>query len=475
MWVVIAVAAVVAAGGAPSASQAPEQGALSAPDPGPVRPDAAGRLVDGVPVPPFGHSLERIDGKFVSTDEFMAAHLAAWPGPLNAPTAQLPLAIGRWTGGPYANDAGRRWVEQINAWYSEGTAAGLHQDTFRSYDNNHSSLGKNAFPQLRFEEPVAAFNRLADTVFLPRVTMGVQSYGIKGSSVIEAHSRAMLRRYATPGSHVLPIQKAYKLFYEHNFLFIAPAVGTFKNGEDAFAFLSPFYVHSVGASGTDAKLLKPFVFASAALPPALKTRILRQGLYVPILHYLFKSHIAGDLLSPDAHLPAYALPPEAADSDTSSQFLDGMIYAAHRLTHIPPVCRIRTTKVTVDADEESRYDASAYFEDNTYAITAALRKGQTLILDIDLRFSWTDTHEAIASYHTAVLRGGADIAKLQPDGSQVRITIPWAITNNRTDLRTDILLLVHDGDYFSAPAYISVRHLHPLDPIVLGIRKQPVR
>lgn len=429
------------------------------------------RCVEGIPVPPFGASLE-LSGKhgFVPNEGFAFDHLAAWPGPSPTPEAELPLAQNRWSG-PYKNTAGQRWVEQINAWYRDGQAAGLTQDTFRSFDNGHSGLPLGSYPQMHSESPVAAFGSAWENIFRPRVTMGVQSYGSEGSSVIEAESRRLLRAFYETKPDKPGFQRFFRTFYENNFLFAAPAVGSYSLDNDVFAFLSPFYLHSIGASGTDARLLKPLVLASAALPPGIKTRMLRNGLFVPTLMYLFKSHIAGGIKSPEAHVPAYTLPPEATDDfEGPSPFLDGLLNAAHGLAHIPPVCRLKIVNFDLEAEEGHDYGGRAYHEDNTYAFTGALRQGQTFALKVDLRYSWTDEDRPIKAYYAKVLRGAGTIEPVNAEQSVLKITVPWSPTDNRRNFRTDILLLVHDGSYYSAPAYISVRHIHRLDPVTRGIR-----
>lgn len=432
------------------------------------------RLVDGIPVPPFGEALKpRDDTDFSRAEDFVRSHLESWPDSLAAPTGKMPLFYGKWTRGPYRNPSGERWVAQVNAWYQEGSAAGLTQDTFRSFDRNHSSIRLRGYPQMKHEKPVESLEELLEVVFLPRVTMGVQSYGAKGKSVIEERSRKTLRSFYAQEDSGAPFLRSYRLCYESNFLFVAPAVGSFAPDKDAFAFLSPFYLHSVGASGSDSKLLKPLVFASAALPPDLKTRMLRKGLFVPTLMYLFKSTIAGDIRSPGAHLPAYALPTEADDdSEAPTPFLDALLESAHGLTHIPPVARLRMERVSIEAEGDRDYDGRAYYEDNTYAFTGALRQGQAFELTVDLRYSWTDEDRPVVGYHTSVLRGEASVESLNEEQSVLNIRIPWLPTNNKDNLRTDVLFLVNDGTYDSAPAYLSVRHLHRLDPITLGIRSR---
>ena len=171
-------------------------------------------------------------------------------------------------------------MARINAWYEEGTAAGLWQDTFRSFDDGHSSL-RQVYPQLTFLEAIRTYHDPCGGIFGPRVTVGVQSLGVRDGgtwAVADYAARSAIRAAHETGS-VNPVQSQsfYRLLYERNFLLVAPAVGSFADTADRFRFLSPFYLHSVGRSGTDARLLKPLVFAAAALPPDLKTRMLRQG------------------------------------------------------------------------------------------------------------------------------------------------------------------------------------------------------
>jgi len=398
--------------------------------------------------------------------------LSSWPPPLLRSDSAPPLTFLEGAG-PYSNEAGRRWVEQIDAWFDAGEAAGLSQDTFRSFDDGHSGVRLSNYPQLNSVKPVPGFGHNGTFIFPERVTFGVQSYGAEGLSVIEAHTNAIIRGFYESKLSDVGFQKFYQTFYDYNFLFVAPAVGSYSDTQDTFSFLSPYYLHSVGRSGSDARLLKPLIFASAALPPDLKTRALRTGRYVPTLMYLFKNAWLGDLRSPQAHCPAYALPEEANDDWTGpAPFLDRLVQSAHELSHLPPVCAVAVDSIIVEASEDYDYADRAYSEISKYGVTGALRKGQTFRLTVDLSGSWTDGGRSIAQYHVSVLRGQATITPLNADGSALELRIPWTLPGKTNGRRTDLLLLVHDGTYHSAPAYISIRHINELDPLVRNIPAQ---
>ena len=397
------------------------------------------------------------------------ALLREWPEAIGS---KDPLKYDRWAG-PYQNGAGKAWVDQINAWHREGTAAGLGQDVFRSFDNGHSSLRAGYYPQLTFESPVASYFNICDAVFGPRVTMGVQSFGIPKAgqgtiSVIEMVTQQAIASVLATGTLArVPTQRFYRMFYERNFLFIGPAAGSYAEDADKISFLSPFYLHSQGASGTDAQLLKPIVFAAAALSPRLKTRILRGGLYVPVLMYLFKSSITGNMRSPEAHMAAYHAWIEEAEKGHTGRapFLDRLINSAHDLNHIPPVARMRILDAQVERGMPSH---RPYMEYNIYGFTGALREGEKLELIVDLSGSWTDANKIIKRYYAEILRGAGTIEFLNREGSLVRVTIPWMRNETLANFRTDVLLLVHDGTYDSAPAYISIRHIQNNELHLLG-------
>lgn len=148
------------------------------------------RTVDGTVVPPFGGSLENLDGTpFSWSKGYLLDHLVTWPEFPSAPDDKLPLADGKWTGGPYRNSSGKRCIERINAWYREGTGAGFKQDVFRSFDNGHSSVLPGAYPSLRIETPVAQLSPVWENVFRPRVTTGVQSCGSAGRLTCDSAGR----------------------------------------------------------------------------------------------------------------------------------------------------------------------------------------------------------------------------------------------------------------------------------------------
>ena len=406
-----------------------------------------------------------------------SAWLNSWPEPEQAEYNALPLIYDKYVG-PYKNPGGEAIVEWINSQYRSGEAAGLMQDSFRSYCNNHSRLRTEFYPQLRVVTSTNGGNIFANLLVKPRefvfndyVTFGVESHGYSDKqisnngkcSVVEAYTRILVGESEAIDSknnvNPLSIQEAW---YTANFLFTIPALGIMNSkGEDRALFCSPYILHSIGASGTDSKLIKPIVLAAAALPVALKRRIIKNGLYIPTLMYLFKSYITGDLKDSNAHRSAYTLPAEAWNEQARDvPRLASMIENANSLTHIPPVPNISYLKVELTHPSKSRPETFSHQGRLSYL--ALLHCQQQLKLVIDLSKSWSDLAEGqkIISYYHKLMRGPGSVRKLNKEGSLLEIIIGWKRLPE-FDKRTDILILVNDGTYDSSPAYISVNHVFP--------------
>lgn len=272
-------------------------------------------------------------------------------------------------------------------------------------------------------------------------------------------------------------QEYFKKYYENNVLFVSPSIRSFSQG-DIFTTLTPFIINSDGASGSDSVLLYPIIAASASISPTLKDRILASKTLVPTLMYLFKSSYY-DYEDPNAHHVSLKMPSEYLDKKLDpipgkpvnyqyeiapsdpAPLLNKIIENAKNLTHIPPIARMKVYDVVVTNTGTRDYKIPNFYEDLTYLFKSALRDGENIEFVVDLYDSWSE--KEIKSYHFKLLRGNAVIEKMNPDGSILKIKIPFQKKDTRLDTRTDILLYVNDGKYNSAPAYISVKHLQTVE------------
>ena len=434
-----------------------------------------------------------------------------------------PLVFKDWDK-PYNDEAGKGVVALVNQWFEQGKAAGLSQDTFRSFDSNHSKVGA-VYPQLTFAKPLPNYAELRPMIMADRVTFGVQSLGFHQSvfdepmAIKEFHDRCQILSAVAPDFLESKIgmtragvdTRFYRALAESNCLFVSPTVWNYKIREDGshydnVSFLSPFSLYSVGKSGSDSHLLKPFLYAAAALKPEVKLRMLRTGTYVPSLLTLFRERLGGgDLLQAKAHPSSVGLPKEAG-------FLKELVNAAQALDTIPPVTQLALVgePKLKTADREK---AAVYFRHEGPVVRVSLLPGQAVEFVVDASASWVDSGQELKGTKAKVLRepGGAETLQQQLDALLVkyterhplveqararmtkaktkqsevvavpgkahhwRVKVAWQAQSSGTGLkRTDIAVLASDDAHDGAAAYITVRHLQPGErwlPVSLASRE----
>lgn len=408
------------------------------------------------------------------------APLSQWPDPPSPKVSADVTSIGDQDGW-YHSTSGTAWRNTLNSWYQQGIGAGLVQDTYCSYDNNHASITQVYYPQLPIASCVGDYTNATANIYDRRISFGNQSYGAKGTqyfeyytaATIEYNFRSNVYSWYKNGSSGTDWLSFYQGFYENNFFFIAPACDTNALGADKFTFLTPYYMHSVGVSSSDCTLMRSFLYISAAMPPALKTRILRKGLEVPTIMYLFKKSFTGDIKSPDGHIPTWSQPAEALNTATSTPQLDRMLNGANGLTHIPPVAKFTVQSATFSTAPGTSYSRGGYYRSSPYAMVATLRQNEKIVVTLDLSSSIADDGYTVSAYSASFIRGGGTIEYLNPQRSQVRITIPWRYSTKQQDLRTDVLLTANDGTYDSAPAYVSVYNIQAFATGYFGLASYP--
>ena len=150
----------------------------------------------------------------------------------------------------------------------------------------------------------------------------------------------------------------------------------------------------------------------------------------------------------------------------------------------------------------NRREDKVFVKDHGYLITAALKEGQALDLEIDLSGSWMDEGRSMKGTFGMILRepesgataeeelkrllvkyterhpsiiqlrkrieeakgNGSSLTKVDGEKGRYRLRVSWQRASSAEALkRTDVALLVNDGDYDGAPAYISIRHLQTSD------------
>ena len=358
----------------------------------------------------------------------------------------------------------------LRQWYKEGTAAGNHGDLYDNRDHGHSFMNFQTFPQLTSviycdEAQKRQFHWGLQRLFLYNgICIGNSSTALTSSPLWRCQGRLALTE---PGVPML-----LYLQYVRNHLYMYPVHVDNNPGHngaggkghgDVLPANTPYIVLSQGSSGSDRVFLDAFVAALAALRPEVKRDLAASGTLMATLQMVFRTSnrcVAKpeDYLTGKAHPTAF---------DGSQVDAEKMVTLAHDIQPdvLPPMIQLKVV------EEDRGVVGRDYFDigpreklfDTPCAIARIVKSTKYEYRMVLSAQGSKDLRDKPLTYHWAVLRGDETrirINKLNASGSKVELIVPYHERrpiwpgNERESNRVDIGAFVHNGTYYSAPAFI---------------------
>ncbi len=397
----------------------------------------------------------------------------------------------------------------LRKWHSEGTAAGNVGDLYDNHDGDHSNMGYENFPQLtriEFDKPVIDMRMhsgFQGIFFYNGVTFGNSSTALVSGPFWRSQTRLA---YTNPRNvSILYLQ------YTSNHLFMYPehrdhdpgrnGGGTDEKGEkkpdgfgDVYPTNTPYVITSQGSSGSDRPFMDAIAATLAAFQPETKAVLTKHGLIAPTLQMIFRranKNIADDkeYLTGKAHPTIF---------EGGNVNVPGMVKLAHEMkpTNVPAIVQLRV--VEEDNGEPGRdymdvndgpyaprgpgtgrrqglpapelAPASADREklfDTPCAIARVFRTAKYWRRMVVSAEASKDANGQALAFHWSVLRGKAEEIKIKPLNdakSVVEILIPYherftfeagAPAAKIETNRVDIGCFAHNGNHYSAPAFVT--------------------
>ncbi|MEM1363562.1 MAG: hypothetical protein AAGF94_17945 [Pseudomonadota bacterium] len=350
----------------------------------------------------------------------------------------------------------------VNRLYAAGKAAGLSEVLYDNRDARHSSLKPAAFPQLRQLAYAPEFSRhsrgLAGPFLFDKPVIGNASVALtKGP-----FRRSMPRLAMNNNRSVAFAQSAYA----NNQLYVYPEHRDHdpKNG-DLFPAHLPYFVISQGSSYSDRPFMRALTLTYAAYPPETFDTLRANGLLASTTQMILRRSLKQvksdrDYLQPSAHPTAFdkeMLRPAAMVSLASSMSADA----------VPPRVKLR---VIEDLEGRPGVDFLARNMSQTIftssgAIARAWRSFAPQQRMVISAVDTTDPNERDLTFHWRVMRGNSDKISITPSGpgnSNAEIIVDWHDAedlkgpNDLSPRRVEIAVFAHNGEFFSAPAFITI-------------------
>ena len=365
--------------------------------------------------------------------------------------------------------AGSEIGDLLRRWYAAGTAAGNIGDYYDNRDGGHSQLGLTRHPQLQklayTEAQIKSRTNWGGQlrVLAPDVVFGNSSTARPASS-----------GGSNPREFYVSSQRVNILFnqYTRNNLYIYPEHQDYDPGHngvgggygDLFPINTPYLIISQGSSGSDQPFMRAVAYTLAAFRPDVKQKLKESGFLMPTVQMLLRissRRVANntDYLTGKVHPPVFQ-----GDNVNTRK----MVEAAHNITlsNLPPMARIRVVKEDMpvlgrDYFEPGRNEKLA---DSPAAVGRVFRgSAGTRKITIDASGS-TDLNGKPLKFFWSVLQGDANQVKinyLNEEQSMAEITVPYfdrfpvKVRPYIETNRVDIGVFVHNGTYYSPPAFLT--------------------
>ena len=353
----------------------------------------------------------------------------------------------------------------LNRRYDTGDAAGNHGDLYDNRDNGHSVLTRESFPQMSHTEygteaQAADVHYGVNSQFLfNAITVGNSSTAVTSGQLWRSLARLV---QTTRGL----ADRAY-LQYANDHLYIYPEHRDHdpENG-DLFPANTPYMIVSQGSSGSDGPFLGAVGSILAAFKPDVKKFLRARHLVMPTVQMIVRSGLKSvrthqDYLSAKAHPSVF----EGPDID-----LKKMVNRAQRLRleSIPPRVQIAVvdeSRPRPGVDYFGPTSADEILFDTPGAIARIARSTSHDRRLVVSAAKTIDPNGRPLKFVWKVLRGDSERITISPaddTASQVELQIPWHRSKpvpfkpKLMTHRVDIAVFAHNGEHYSAPAFVSV-------------------
>ncbi|MEI6970118.1 MAG: hypothetical protein WCL44_01255 [bacterium] len=364
--------------------------------------------------------------------------------------------------------------DMINGWYREGSACGLEGVLYDNHDRGHSPLNLGDYPQLTRLEFAPQLNDaglgtgLQKTFIFNLPTLGNSSTAL----TLGPYWRSQSRMAMVAAANINPLYLQYisnQLYFYVEHKDYDPGHNGRNDGYgDTYPANIPYLITSSGSSFTDIPFMQAVVNTLAAFRKDTRQALVLSGTLMPTIQMILRT-TATQVKTPRDYLSGKAHP---VVFSSSSLDLERMVTLAHdmRADAIPPLAQIRVVSEDEGVPGVDYFDAgrSERLFDTPFAIARVVRSTSYHKRMVVTAENSRDINGRPLKYSWSVLTGdnnGIKITPLNSNGSMVEILIPY---HKRRPIepgsaietcRVDIGAFVHNGVYYSAPAFLSLYYL----------------
>jgi len=354
---------------------------------------------------------------------------------------------------------------KLREWQKQRTATGNYGDFYDNRDRNHSNMSYKEYPYItRIEYSDKAKENTLDRgitqrIIFNRTTLGNASLAGHWSlpRLLMHQQNSMILEYAKYMSNHMYIYPEHK---DHD----APTDIKKPGKGDAFPANSPYFIISQGSSGSDRPFLHAVADTLAAFSPDTKDALRQHGVLMPTIQMIFR-YCQKTVNKPEDYLKG-TTHPTVFDKTTLDSMK--MIEMAHAMTTdcLPPVVQMKVVEEDKSISGRDFFDPlpSQTLFNTPCAIARVMRSHKYEFRMVISAEDSKDLTGKALTWHWVVLRGNKDrikINKLNKEGSVAELIIQYQTSKPITPKsklespRVDIGVFVSNGEYYSAPGFVT--------------------
>lgn len=375
---------------------------------------------------------------------------------LTTPLTDMPIAV-----------KGGEIGDLLRHWYSRGTAAGNIGDYYDNRDGGHSQLDLKPYPQMQKIEYTEAQVKSREHWGIQGRILPYVVFGNSSTSASPRQGGSNIRGYyvSSRGLALLFTQ------YARNNLYVYPEhqdhdAGRNGNGGygDLFPTNTPCLIASQGSSGSDQPFIRALPYVLAAFRPEVKKKLVQSGMLMPTIQMILRStnkNLAGtkDYLTGKAHPTVF----QGSDLDPLA-----MVEMAHGIdaSNMPPIAVLQVLKEDALVKDVDHFEPelTEKLADTPVVVARVFRgTGYERKMVVSAEGS-RDLNNRPLKYHWAVLRGDPSKIKIAYRNASRSVAEITAAYHDRSPIakdsplesnRVDIGVFVHNGAYYSPPAFVT--------------------
>jgi len=373
------------------------------------------------------------------------------------PLTELPIAA-----------KGSEIGDRLLKWYSKGTAAGNTGDYYDNRDGGHSRLDLTPYPQLNKVEYSEQQIKSGQNWAMQKQILPFVVFGNSSTSGPPEQGGSNTRRYYSDPNGIAFLFAQYA----RNNLYIYPAHHDHDPGHngvggygDLFPTNTPYLITSQGSSGSDQPFMQALPYVLAAFQPDVKKKLIQSGMLMPTVQMILR--ITGKQISGSKeYMTGKAHPTVFLGGDVNAP---AMVEMAHGVTiaNTPPIALIRVAREDAPVNDLDYFDPgrTEKLADTPSVIARVFRgSGYSRKIVVSAEDS-ADLNKRPLKFYWQVLRGDPDRIKIEylnPAHSTAAITVPYfergpiAANSKLESSRVDIGVFVHNGAYYSPPAFVTL-------------------